>query len=225
MRSELFNQVHNAVNTGERYTLQSSKMLKVALGPDVLAAKGVMVAYTGTVTFHHEGAGSVAKLMKRVVTSEDQPLMRVAGQGEVYFARAASTIFTLLLEGEGISVGGGSILAFDASLTWDVHRTRGAGIMGGGLFNTVVGGHGTVALTSDGPPLILDCSQQPVFVDTDAAVCWSASITPTLVNSMNVRSMLRGGSGEAVQYSFYGPGFVVVQPSEGGAMPASAGRA
>lgn len=51
--------------------------------------------------------------------------------------------------------------------------------MGGGLFNTVVGGHGTVALTSDGPPLILDCSQQPVFVDTDAAVCWSASITPT----------------------------------------------
>ena len=31
---------------------------------------------------------------------------------------------------------------------------------------------------------------------------------------MNVRSMLRGGSGEAFQYAFHGPGFVVVQPSE-----------
>jgi uncharacterized protein (AIM24 family) len=28
--------------------------------------------------------------------------------------------------------------------------------------------------------------------------------------------MLRGGSGEAFQYAFHGPGFVVVQPSEWG---------
>ena len=33
-------------------------------------------------------------------------------------------------------------------------------------------------------------------------------------SSMNMKSMLRGGSGEAFQYSFHGPGFVVVQPSE-----------
>jgi uncharacterized protein (AIM24 family) len=31
---------------------------------------------------------------------------------------------------------------------------------------------------------------------------------------MNMRSMMRGGSGEAFQYLFHGPGFVVVQPSE-----------
>jgi uncharacterized protein (AIM24 family) len=31
---------------------------------------------------------------------------------------------------------------------------------------------------------------------------------------MNMKSMLRGGSGEAFQYSFHGPGFVVVQASE-----------
>jgi hypothetical protein len=31
---------------------------------------------------------------------------------------------------------------------------------------------------------------------------------------MNVRSMLRGGSGEAFQYAFHGQGFVIVQPSE-----------
>jgi uncharacterized protein (AIM24 family) len=31
---------------------------------------------------------------------------------------------------------------------------------------------------------------------------------------MNMRSMLRGGTGEAFQYAFHGPGFVIVQPSE-----------
>jgi uncharacterized protein (AIM24 family) len=46
-------------------------------------------------------------------------------------------------------------------------------------------------------------------------VCWSANLTPGVVSSMNMKSMLRGGSGEAFQYAFHGPGFVVVQPSEG----------
>jgi uncharacterized protein (AIM24 family) len=31
---------------------------------------------------------------------------------------------------------------------------------------------------------------------------------------MNMRSLLRGGTGEAFQYAFSGPGFVVAQPSE-----------
>ena len=31
---------------------------------------------------------------------------------------------------------------------------------------------------------------------------------------MKFSSMIRGGSGEAFQYAFHGPGFVVVQPSE-----------
>ena len=88
-------------------------------------------------------------------------------------------------------------------------------MMTGGMFNTLVQGQGTVALTSDGPPMLLDCSQQPTFVDIQAAVAWSANLQPQVVSSMNMRSMLRGGSGEAFQYAFHGPGFVVVQPSEG----------
>jgi uncharacterized protein (AIM24 family) len=67
--------------------------------------------------------------------------------------------------------------------------------------------------------MILDCSQQPTFVDPQSAVCWSANLSPNVVSSMNMKSMLRGGSGEAVQYSFHGPGFVVVQPSEGPKVP------
>ena len=36
-------------------------------------------------------------------------------------------------------------------------------------------GHGTVGVTSEGPPLILDCTHQPTYVDPQAAICWSAS--------------------------------------------------
>lgn len=215
MRSPLFDQANAEVQSADRYALQSTKMLKVTLGPDVLAAKGAMVAHQGQVQFHHESSGSLARFVKRAVSADDQALMRVSGPGEVFFARSAEHVFLLQLEGDAISVGGSSLLAFDAELHWDIHRTKGAGMMTGGFFNTLVQGYGTVALTSHGQPMILDCSQQPTYVDPNAAVCWSANLTPGVVSSMNMSSMLRGGSGEAFQYAFHGPGFVVVQPSEG----------
>jgi uncharacterized protein (AIM24 family) len=215
MLSHLFDQAHAEKQAQGPWTLQSHKMLKVTLGPDVLAAKGSMVAYQGQVQFHHESAGSLQRLMKKVLTAEDTPLMRVTGQGEVFFARNAEHVFTVQLEGDGISVDGQNLLAFDAALQWDIKRVNGAGMMSGGLFNLEVGGHGMVALTSDGPPMLLDCSEQPTYVDIQAAVAWSSHLQPQVVNSMNMRSMLRGGTGEAFQYAFHGPGFVVVQPSEG----------
>jgi uncharacterized protein (AIM24 family) len=211
------------VQTDQLWALQSPYMLKTTLGPDVLAAKGAMVAYQGRVQFHHEGAGNLSRLMKKVLTSEDTPLMRVSGAGEVFFARQAEHVFLVQLEGDGLSVDGQNLLAFDAAVDWDIRRVQGAGMMSGGLFNVLLQGSGVVALTSDGPPMLLDCSQQPTYVDVQAAVAWSANLVPQVVSSMNVRSMLRGGSGEAFQYAFSGPGFVVVQPSEGRPVPQSSG--
>jgi uncharacterized protein (AIM24 family) len=215
MRSTLFETANAEVQTQERWVRQSGKMIKATLGADVLAVKGSMVAYQGQVTFNHEGSGSVGKFIRRALTNEDTPLMRVAGNGEVFFARLAQDVFFVQLEGDGLSVNGTNLLAFDADLAWDVHRVQGAGMLAGGAFNTLVQGQGTVAVSSDGPPMILDCSQQPTFVDMQAAVAWSANLTPRVVSSMNMRSLLRGGSGEAFQFAFHGPGFVVVQPSEG----------
>lgn len=215
MRSTLFDAANAEVQTQERWVKQSGKMVRVSLGPDVLAVKGAMVAYQGQVTFTHEGSGSLGKFIRRALTNEDTPLMRVAGQGEVFFARLAEDIFFVQLEGDGLSINGTNLLAFDATLSWDVHRVQGAGMLSGGSFNTLIQGQGTVAITSDGPPMILDCSQQPTFVDIQAAVAWSANLSPQVVSSMNMRSLLRGGSGEAFQFAFHGPGFVVVQPSEG----------
>ncbi|MDP9395025.1 MAG: AIM24 family protein [Actinomycetota bacterium] len=219
MRSELFSPGSQEIQTTERYVKQSPKLLRVALGSDVLALKGSMVAYQGRVEFNHEGSGSLGKFLRRALTNEDTPLMRVSGQGEVFFANANQDVFLVSLEGDALSVNGQNLLAFDAELSWDVHRVAGAGALSGGAFNTLIQGRGTVALTSDGPPLLLDCSSQPTFVDLQAAVAWSASLQPQLVTSMNFKSLLRGGSGEAAQLAFSGPGFVVVQPSEGPVVP------
>jgi uncharacterized protein (AIM24 family) len=230
MKSQLFEQSHLEVQAADRFTLQNSQLLRVALGPDVLAVKGAMVAYQGQVAFHHEKSGSMGKLLKKVLTSEDMPLMRVSGQGEVFFANEAGYVYLLELGAggeahgggghngdpgsDGISVNGRNLLAFDAALSWDINRVRGAGMMAGGLFNTTVSGSGTVALCTVGKPVVLDCSQQPTYVDVQACVAWSANLVPQVVSSMNMRSLLRGGSGEAFQYAFHGPGFVVVQPHE-----------
>ena len=213
MKSELFAQSNLEVE-GQRFALQNSQMLRVSLGPDVLSVKGAMVAYQGQIRFDHERAGSVGKLLKKMVTSEDMPLMRVSGQGEVFFANEAGYVYLVELAGDGISVNGRNLLAFDAAMQWDINRVKGAGMMAGGLFNTTVSGSGSVALCTVGHPVVLDCSQQPTFVDVQACVAWSANLVPQLVNSMKFSSVIRGGSGEAFQYAFHGPGFVVVQPSE-----------
>lgn len=213
MKSELFGQANLEVE-GQRFALQNSQLLRVALGADVLAVKGAMVAFQGQVRFEHEKAGGVGKLLKKMVTSEDMPLMRVSGEGEVFFANEAGYVYLVELAGDGISVNGRNLLAFDAALQWDINRVKGAGMMAGGLFNTTVSGTGQVALCTVGHPVVLDCSQQPTYVDVQACVAWSSHLVPNVVSSMNVKSMLRGGSGEAFQYAFHGPGFVVVQPSE-----------
>lgn len=223
MRSALFEQANMEVQAEEPWTLQNSQMLRVRLGPDILATKGAMVAFQGQVQFHHEKSGSVAKLAKKVFTSENLSLMRVSGQGEVFFADEAGYVYLMHLENEGISLNSRNLLAFDANLTWDINRVKGAGIATGGLFNTTIGGTGTVAINVVGKPVVLDCSQQPTYVDPQAAVCWSANLVPGIHNSMNMSSMLRGGSGEAIQYLFHGPGFVVVQSYEWKPVPSSSG--
>lgn len=215
MRSDLFDQGNLEREGADRFALQNPQLLRVALGDDVLAVKGAMVAYQGRVEFVHEKSGSVGRMLKKIVSSEDLPLMRVRGQGEVFFAHEAGYVYLIALDGgEALSVGSSNLLAFDATLQWDINRVKGAGVMAGGLFNTTLTGTGTVALCTVGSPVVLDCSRQPTYVDVQAAVAWSAGLTPQVVSSMKLGSMMRGGSGEAFQYAFHGPGFVVVQPYE-----------
>ncbi|AVM01266.1 hypothetical protein C6V83_14455 [Gordonia iterans] len=217
MRSTLFDASNREKELNQRWTVQNDRMLRVGFGPDALAAKGAMVAYQGQFEFKHEGSGSVSNFIKKAVSNEGGQLMRVRGQGEVFFARRAQHVFTIQLEGpqESITINTSSLLAFDDSLTWKITSIGNAGIMAGGLFNLTLNGQGVIGVTSDGPPMILDCSRQPTYVDPQAAVCWSANLQPSLKNDFKMGALIGRGSGESFQLAFHGPGFVVVQPSEG----------
>lgn len=221
MRSELFAQRHAEQQNDDRWTLQSPRMLRTVITPEapMIATKGAMVAYQGDVGFKHQGSSSVGQFIKKAVTNEDTPMMRVEGHGEVFFARAASNIFMMQLEGphDALSVNSSSLLAFDAHLAWDIVRIRGgvgALASGSGLFNLVLSGHGTAAICCLGEPMVLDCSQVPTYVDPQAVVCWSANLAPQIRTDVSVGTFFGRGSGESFQLMFHGPGFVVVQPAE-----------
>ncbi len=205
------------VQSTERVIRQNSRLLKVRLGEDVLAKQGSMVAFQGQIDFDYEGSGA-SKFLKKAMTGEGMPLMRCSGQGELFLADNAFQVHIIHLEGAGLTVNGRNVLAFEPSLSWDIERIKGGAMMAGGLFNTRLEGHGWVAITTDGDPVVLR-TDQPTFADTDAAVAWSSSLTTSLNRTAKAGALIGRGSGEAVQLVFQGEGIVIVQPSEGSSVP------
>ncbi|KKF02352.1 DUF2510 domain-containing protein [Mycolicibacterium obuense] len=193
---------------------QNAKLLRVRLGEPFMARQGSMVAYQGNVDFSFEGGGA-SRFIKKALTGEGLPLMRCAGQGDVFLAERAYDVHLLNLTNSGLSISGKNVLAFSSSLDWNIERVKGGSIATGGLFNTTLRGTGWVALTTDGPPVVLNAAEAPTFADTNAVVAWSANLQTQLKTSFKAGALIGRGSGEAVQVSFYGNGFVIVQPSEG----------
>ncbi len=193
---------------------QNAKLLRVRLGEPFMARQGSMVAYQGNVDFAFEGGGA-SKFIKKALTGEGLPLMRCSGQGDVFLAERAYDVHLLNLADSGLSISGKNVLAFSSNLDWNIERVKGGSIATGGLFNTTLRGTGWVALTTDGPPVVLDAAEAPTFADTNAVVAWSAGLQTQLKTSFKAGALIGRGSGEAVQVSFYGNGFVIVQPSEG----------
>jgi uncharacterized protein (AIM24 family) len=193
---------------------QNAKLLRVRLGEPFMARQGSMVAYQGNVDFSFEGGGA-SKFIKKALTGEGLPLMRCQGQGDVFLAERAYDVHLLSLTNSGLSISGKNVLAFSSSLDWNIERVKGGSIATGGLFNTTLRGSGWVALTTDGPPVVLNAAEAPTFADTNAVVAWSANLQTQLKTSFKAGALIGRGSGEAVQVSFYGQGFVIVQPSEG----------
>ena len=193
---------------------QNAKLLRVRLGEPFMARQGSMVAYQGNVDFAFEGGGA-SKFIKKALTGEGLPLMRCSGQGDVFLAERAYDVHLLNLTDSGLSISGKNVLAFSSGLDWNIERVKGGSIATGGLFNTTLRGTGWVALTTDGPPVVLNAAEAPTFADTNAVVAWSAGLQTQLKTSFKAGALIGRGSGEAVQVSFYGNGFVIVQPSEG----------
>jgi uncharacterized protein (AIM24 family) len=198
--------------------LQNNRMLRVRVTEPFMARQGSMVAYQGNVVFNYQGGGA-AKFLKKALTGEGVPLMRVEGAGDVFLADQGHHVHVLHLRDSGISISGTSVLAFAAGLDWNIERVKGGSMATGGLFNTTLRGTGWVAITTDGEPVVLNAGEAPTFADTDAVVAWSAHLQTSLRSTMSAGALIGRGSGEALQVTFAGQGFVIVQPSEGATVP------
>jgi uncharacterized protein (AIM24 family) len=208
----------------EAFALQNSKLLKVSLQQITIQAKlGSMVAYQGDVKFEHAGSGGVSRLMKKAMTGEGASLMKIEGSGEVFLADQAQDIHLIKLEDDQITCNGANLLAFDAGIDWDIKREKGVGALAGGLFNMALSGTGWVAILSDGPPVLLQTGDTPTYADPSAAITWASTVQTSMKTDVNLKTMVGRGSGESVQMAFSGPGWVLVQPSEGRVQAATNG--
>jgi uncharacterized protein (AIM24 family) len=207
------------------FALQNSKLLKVSLNQITIQAKaGAMVAYQGDVSFEHAGSGGLGRMVKKAMSGEGTTLMKMSGTGEVFLADTAQDIHLIYLENDAITVNGTNLLAFDSGIDWDIKRVEGvSGMMGGGLFNTALNGTGWVAIVSDGPPVLLNTGDAPTFADPQAAITWASSVQTGIKTDIKLKNFIGRGSGETVQMSFSGQGWVLVQPSEGRVQAAQAG--
>src|ERR1700755_344893 len=211
----------NETQSQDAFALQNSKLLKVRLDAVTIQAKLCsMVAYQGDVTFEHAGSGGIGRVHQKAVTGEGIQLMKVTGSGEVFLADTAQDIHLIYLENDMITVNGPNVLAFDSGIDWDIKRVEGAsGMMGGGLYNMALHGTGWVAIVSDGPPVLLNVAAAPTYADAQAAITWSSGVTTGIRTDFKMKNLIGRGSGESVQMSFSGQGWVLVQPSEGRIVP------
>jgi uncharacterized protein (AIM24 family) len=201
-----------------RFTLQNSSLLKVRLANDSIQAKlGSMVAYQGEVRFEHQGGG-LGRFFKKALTGEGVKLMLATGTGDLFLAQDARKIMVIDLQNERLTINGDSILAFEGDVDWDIRRVEGAGRLAGGLYNVVLEGTGKVAVTSHGEPVLLDTST-PTFVDPESAIAWSGGVRTSVRSDVSFKTFMGRGSGETFQVAFEGPGWVLIQPSEGPTVP------
>jgi uncharacterized protein (AIM24 family) len=203
--------------TGEAFSLQNPRLLKVELADVTIQAKrGAMVAYQGDVKFEHAGSGGMGRLLKKVATGENLRLMKVSGSGEVFLADHAQHIHLIRLDSESITVNTPNLLAFDAGIDWDIKKVEGgSGMLAGGLFNVVLSGSGWVALISDGPPLLLEVEGGDTYADPQAAITWSSGLQTAIKTEVGFKTLTGRASGETIRMSFSGSGWLLIQPSEG----------
>ena len=200
------------------FELESDRMLEVNLSGRVWTKMGSMVAYKGDIKFRREGMleHGLGRLLKKSFTGEGVRLTQAEGTGSLYLADMGKKVSILELQGESLFVNGNDLLAFEDGIQWDIKLMRKVtAMLAGGLFNVKLEGTGIVAITTHYDPMTLHVStDHPVTTDPNATVAWSGTLVPEFKADVSLKTFLGRGSGESIQMSFRGEGFVVVQPYE-----------
>ncbi|MGC5562794.1 TerD family protein [Streptomyces sp. FR-108] len=212
-------QAYKETPTGQRWTQQNKKMIRVDLGMGgdqaVLARQGSMVLYQGKVDFSYKGAGFSGRLVGNA-TGQEMQLMRCSGRGQVFLAENGAMLHPIELQGDAVCVSAENVLAFDETLQYEVRRVEGHGIPGGALFTMQFQGTGTIVVKTRGVPVVLPVTPT-TFADCNAVVAWSAASQVIVSSQVRMRrNAYPGDTGESVNLQFRGaPGnFIVVQPYE-----------
>ncbi|MEU5702355.1 TerD family protein [Streptomyces aurantiacus] len=212
-------QAYKETPTGQRWTQQNKKMVRVDLGMGgdqaVLARQGSMVLYQGKVDFGHKGAGFAGRIVGNA-TGQEMQLMRCSGRGQVFLAENSAMLHPIELQGDAVCVSAENVLAFDETLQYEVRRVEGHGIPGGALFTMQFQGTGTIVVKTRGVPVVLPVTPT-TFADCNAVVAWSAASQVIVSSQVRMRrNAYPGDTGESVNLQFRGaPGnFIVVQPYE-----------
>ncbi|MET8224893.1 TerD family protein [Streptomyces sp. NPDC004082] len=212
-------QAYKETPTGQRWTQQNKKLVRVDLGAGgdqaVLARQGSMVLYQGKVDFSYKGAGFAGRIVGNA-TGQEMQLMRCSGRGQVFLADNSTMLHPIELQGDGICVSAENVLAFDETLQYEVRRIEGHGIPGGALFTMQFQGTGTIVVKTHGAPVVLPVTPT-TFADCNAVVAWSSASQVIVSSQVRMRrNAYPGDTGESVNLQFRGaPGnFIVVQPYE-----------
>ena len=200
------------------FELETERMLEVNLSGRVWIKMGSMVAYKGDIKFMREGIleHGLGRMLKKSFTGEGVRLTKAEGSGSLYLADMGKKVSILKLQGQSLFVNGNDLLAFEEGIQWDIKLMRKVtAMLAGGLFNVKLEGTGIVAITTHYDPLTLMVSaDHPVTTDPNATVAWSGALVPEFKSDVSLKTFLGRGSGESIQMSFCGEGFVVVQPYE-----------
>lgn len=203
------------------FRLSGSRLLEVDLaGESVRALTGSMVAYNGQVAFKKQGmtsgGGGLVGALKRKATGESISLMECTGSGTVYIANNAQEINLVELTGDTLYVEASNLVALSDGIKTDQKFTGlGGATTGRGVFTTTATGHGTLAVTTDGPAIVLEVAPgMPLCVDPQAYVAHRGQLQQDFVTDVNWRTLAGHGSGESFQIRFQGQGLVYIQPAE-----------
>jgi uncharacterized protein (AIM24 family) len=209
-----------------QYELENAKVLRVTLRGEVAFARvGSMIAYTGEVAFQRAflAGGGVQALAMRQVTNEGMAMMAAQGSGTVLYGQDGRHITIISLQGDTLYVEGDSVLAFDTRLRSGTSFLGNGGVSsfvsgmatGQGLFTSTFSGSGDVAILSDGKAIPLEVRpDRPVFVDPQAYLAHSGSLTSAIHTDVGWKTLLGQTSGESYQLRFQGQGTVYIQASE-----------
>lgn len=200
------------------FELETERMMELNLNGEMWTKMGSMISYRGNIKFTREGIleQGLGNLLKKAVSGEGARLTKAEGQGQVYLADSGKKITILSLSNESIFINGNDLLAFEPSIRYEIKMMKKmSSMLAGGLFNIRLEGTGMVAFTTHYDPItLLVTPDSPVVTDPNATVAWSGSLEPQIKTDMSFKTFLGRGSGESIQTSFSGNGFVVIQPYE-----------